>query len=341
MLVYQRVHCYMCFTLQPSTCPSTSFRQSQLFTWHTYSNSENYTDLWSTTVAISSVFMFSPLWLMNVVTPAPTPSCRQPRPDWPFAAGHSGGLLDNSTRDYHQMCITGWWFGTCVIHLLLFHSVGNVIIPTDELHSFSEGSVGIPPTRLQFDTLRENVCDTHFPSIWGTWDPVCIILSVGSRIQHMFCCWGSIYREQTMSCPRAHGAEYPELQRSYSVRRGAYLNTCELCCVWCLILEFCCGVDVFCYLPACSRGYVVLWIRCHWELWVLALWPWVQCFAIVLTLDCLVVSNVFFYKKKTVLSLAMPDGHHYLHGLLCFVTNIIKTLPGILSRIFCMTDWPM
>ena len=35
---------------------------------------------------------------------------------------------------------TGWWFGTC-----FSHSVGNVIIPTDELHHFSEGMK--PPTR--------------------------------------------------------------------------------------------------------------------------------------------------------------------------------------------------
>jgi len=38
--------------------------------------------------------------------------------------------------------ISGWWFGTW---LLFFHSVGNVIIPTDELHHFSEG-LKIPPT---------------------------------------------------------------------------------------------------------------------------------------------------------------------------------------------------
>jgi hypothetical protein len=30
--------------------------------------------------------------------------------------------------------ISGWWFGT-----FFFHSVGIVIIPTDELHHFSEG----------------------------------------------------------------------------------------------------------------------------------------------------------------------------------------------------------
>ena len=34
--------------------------------------------------------------------------------------------------------LTGWCFGTFG---LFFHSVGNVIIPTDELHHFSEGQV--------------------------------------------------------------------------------------------------------------------------------------------------------------------------------------------------------
>jgi hypothetical protein len=32
--------------------------------------------------------------------------------------------------------LAGWWFGTGI---LLLHSDGNVIIPTDELHDFSEG----------------------------------------------------------------------------------------------------------------------------------------------------------------------------------------------------------
>jgi hypothetical protein len=36
-----------------------------------------------------------------------------------------------------------WWFGT-----FLIHSVGNVIIPTDELHHFSEGLK--PPTKEIF-----------------------------------------------------------------------------------------------------------------------------------------------------------------------------------------------
>ena len=38
--------------------------------------------------------------------------------------------------------LTGWWLGTLI---LFFHSVGNVIIPTDELIFFR--GVGIPPTR--------------------------------------------------------------------------------------------------------------------------------------------------------------------------------------------------
>ena len=47
-------------------------------------------------------------------------------------------------RDFHQCLVedlptapksSGWWFGTW---LLCFHSVGNVIIPTDKLHHFSE-----------------------------------------------------------------------------------------------------------------------------------------------------------------------------------------------------------
>ena len=32
---------------------------------------------------------------------------------------------------------SGWWFGN--MNFMTFHSVGNVIIPTDELHHFSEG----------------------------------------------------------------------------------------------------------------------------------------------------------------------------------------------------------
>jgi hypothetical protein len=36
----------------------------------------------------------------------------------------------------------GWWFGTFG---LFFPSVGNVIIPTDELHHFSEGYVYLQP----------------------------------------------------------------------------------------------------------------------------------------------------------------------------------------------------
>jgi hypothetical protein len=41
-----------------------------------------------------------------------------------------------TTGDILRKHHTGWWFGTFG---LFFHSVGNVIIPTDELHHFSEG----------------------------------------------------------------------------------------------------------------------------------------------------------------------------------------------------------
>jgi len=36
--------------------------------------------------------------------------------------------------------LPGWWFGT----FFIFPSIGNFIIPTDELHHFSEGKK--PPT---------------------------------------------------------------------------------------------------------------------------------------------------------------------------------------------------
>ena len=44
-----------------------------------------------------------------------------------------------------DIILFGWWFGTLI---LCFHSVGNFIIPTDELIFFR--GVGIPPTRLNY-----------------------------------------------------------------------------------------------------------------------------------------------------------------------------------------------
>ena len=87
-----------------------------------------------------------------------------------------GQLYQRLSSDVHYWLVV-WHICNTFVIFPYFHSVGNVIIPTDELIFFR--GVGIPPTRLQFDTLRENVWH-HFPSIWGTWDPVCIILSVGS-----------------------------------------------------------------------------------------------------------------------------------------------------------------
>ena len=38
--------------------------------------------------------------------------------------------------------ITGWWFGNVWnMAFMTFHHIANVIIPTDELHPFSEGLV--------------------------------------------------------------------------------------------------------------------------------------------------------------------------------------------------------
>ena len=53
--------------------------------------------------------------------------------------------LTTEAEDYQHLSITDWWFGTW---MLFFHSVGNVIIPTDELHHFSEGKVYHQPVKI-------------------------------------------------------------------------------------------------------------------------------------------------------------------------------------------------
>ena len=42
---------------------------------------------------------------------------------------------------YIYIYISGWWFGT----FLTFPDIGNVILPTDELHHFSEGWLNHQP----------------------------------------------------------------------------------------------------------------------------------------------------------------------------------------------------
>ena len=52
---------------------------------------------------------------------------------WPFSIAmlvHQRVILVNNG----ELLATGWWFGTCFSHDIL-----NVIIPTDDLHHFSEG----------------------------------------------------------------------------------------------------------------------------------------------------------------------------------------------------------
>ena len=51
-----------------------------------------------------------------------------------------GGIGSESPLD----TMTGWWFGTCFISpyiyiIIIIVIIGNIIIPTDELHHFSEG----------------------------------------------------------------------------------------------------------------------------------------------------------------------------------------------------------
>ena len=63
--------------------------------------------------------------------------------DWSRPGLTSNWIPTNATYLRLSMQLgSGWWFGTW---LLFFHSVGNVVIPTDELIFFK--GVGIPPTR--------------------------------------------------------------------------------------------------------------------------------------------------------------------------------------------------
>jgi hypothetical protein len=42
--------------------------------------------------------------------------------------------------DYLIRILSGWWFGNVWnMAFMTFHHIANVIIPTDELHHFSEG----------------------------------------------------------------------------------------------------------------------------------------------------------------------------------------------------------
>jgi len=50
--------------------------------------------------------------------------------------GGAVGLLNgHNYRVIGIITTTGWWFGT----FFIFPYIGNFIIPTDELHHFSEG----------------------------------------------------------------------------------------------------------------------------------------------------------------------------------------------------------
>ena len=87
-------------------------------------------------------------------------------------------------------CISGWWFGTFG---LFSHWVGNVIIPTDELHYFSEGR----------STTSQDMIDIHsmdwflkipdfstkswgLPRLWDGTSVLRVFVSHGNRIQWRF-----------------------------------------------------------------------------------------------------------------------------------------------------------
>jgi len=79
-----------------------------------------------------------------------------------------------------QSELSGWWFGT------FFHSVGNVITPTDELHHFSEGWAQ-PPTRTYI--IYAPVWIHHmYPISVGR-------VPVRSEFIIIVCCWFTVFSE--------------------------------------------------------------------------------------------------------------------------------------------------
>ena len=81
---------------------------------------------------------------------------------------------------YTYPFITGWWFGT----FFIFPYIGNVIIPTDEVHDFSEG---LKPTTnqiiMQHDHLKTKIGGTTRPdSSLVQHDPTWMITAL--------CVWG-------------------------------------------------------------------------------------------------------------------------------------------------------
>ena len=57
--------------------------------------------------------------------------------EWNLCMENSSNSMENYSKLSNSIFIGGWWFGTMDFYDLPY--IGNVIIPTDEVHHFSEG----------------------------------------------------------------------------------------------------------------------------------------------------------------------------------------------------------
>jgi len=78
--------------------------------------------------------------------------------------GHQLGGASEIRDFFYPQIITG---GLEHEWIMTFHSVGNVIIPTDELHHFSEGWVYHQPDQMGCDGSQKFAFNT--PPTWGYW----------------------------------------------------------------------------------------------------------------------------------------------------------------------------
>ena len=68
-------------------------------------------------------------------------------------------LPEGTSHGYFTYNMPGWWFGTWIS---FFHSVGNVIIPTDELTPLFFRGVGIPPTSYFISIIHHITIYSHY-----------------------------------------------------------------------------------------------------------------------------------------------------------------------------------
>ena len=269
MLVYQRVHVFH---------SATFYLSFHVFSSKSVIHLTYVLELWK---LYRSVINNCSHFFCVHVQPVVTDECCYSCPDTALQAAQTrlalccwahwwivGQLYQRLSSDVHYWLVVWHICNTFVIFPFSwkFHH------PNWRTHIFQRGRYTTNQTTVWYTSGK---CVAPFSVNLGNLRPS--LYHFVSRIQqHMFCCcWGSIYREQTMSCPRA---EYQNCREVNVRRRACPLNTCELCCVWCLISWVLLRCPCVLLFSSLLRGYinVVVWIRCHWELWVLALWPWVN-----------------------------------------------------------------